>query len=170
MKQLMVRLMAVMSIVALMGLASPAARAQGGAPGGGAGQPSPEDQKAMAEFQKKATTITNKYKPQLDAITKKYKPQTDAIQKKYKAQADAIQKEGQALKPEDKSGAKGQALMKKAADLNKQMMAEAPVKKMLGEIRPVLQKANAEILAAAPAKMKPMIKAQLDQQMKMMGG
>lgn len=170
MKQLMVRLMAVMSVVALMGLASPAARAQGGAPGGGMPQMSEADQKAAAEFQKKAQAIAGKYKPQLDAITKKYKPQTDAIQKKYKAQADAIQKEGMALKPEEKNGPKGQALMKKAADLNKQMMAEAPIKKMLGEIRPIAQKANTEILAAAPAKIKPMVKAQLDQQMKMMGG
>ena len=51
-------------------------------------------------------------------------------------------------------------------DIQTQMKAEPDAKKMLGEIKPIAMKMNEEILAAAPAKMKPIVKMQIDAQMK----
>ena len=180
MKRWMLRLAAAFSMALAVGLGVSPARAQG------QGQPSPAEMQEMQAFQTKAAAIQKKYMPQLEAITKKYKPQLDAIEKKYglakyKAEQMAIQTEARALKPEDQQGAKGLALKKRFDTLQakaksdpnlKKAESEAkPIqKKMFTELQPVAKKVGAEILAAAPAKLKPMVQQQLAQQMKMMGG
>lgn len=131
---------------------------------------SPADQKEYAAFSKKAQAIQMKYKPQFEALQKKYKPQVTALMNKYKPQMDALQKEGQALKPEDQKGPKGQALIKKIMDIQNRMRAEPSAKKYSGEVKPIAQKCNGEILAVAPAKFKPKVKAAFDAQMKQIGG
>jgi hypothetical protein len=169
-KQWMVRLTAALTMAVMVAPAAPQAMAQGpGAPGGGAPL-SEADKKAYETFQKKAGDIQKKYKPQLDAVQKKYQVGMDAIKKKYEPQLMATQKEGQALKPEEQKGPKGQAIIKKMIALQGQMMSEPVAKKMLGELKPIAKKVSDEILAVAPAKLKPMVKQQIDIQMKQLGG
>jgi phage host-nuclease inhibitor protein Gam len=186
MKQWMVRLVAALSLAVTVSLVAPA-HAQKPA----AGAPSEADKKAYQDFTTKATAIQNKYmpqiqavqkkyQPQIEAIKKKYKPVTDKLQAKYKSEADALQKEGSTMKPEDQKGPKGQAFMKKMVDFQNKMKSDPDAKKieaemkpiqtkMIGEIKPLAKKIGDEVLAAAPAKFKPMVKQQIDQQMKMMG-
>ena len=168
MKQWMVRLVAALTIAVTVALAAPQAMAQG--PGGGGEKLSEADKKAYETFQKKAGDIQKKYKPQLDAVQKKYQVGMEAIKKKYEPKLMATQKEGQALKPEEQKGPKGQAIIKKMIALQGQMMSEPVAKKMLGELKPIAKKVSDEILAVAPAKLKPMVKQQIDMQMKQLGG
>jgi len=128
------------------------------------------DQQDYAAFAKKAQAIQLKYKPQFEAVQKKYQPQLTALQNKYKPKMEALQKEGQALKPEDQKGAKGQAIIKKMRDLQNQMKAEPVARKFGGELKPIVQKCNGEILAVAPAKFKPQVKTTLDAQLKQISG
>ena len=195
MKQWMVRLVAALSLAVTVSLVAPA-HAQKPAAGGqkpaGPGAMTEADKKAYQDFTTKAQAIQAKYMPQIQAIQKKYQPQmqaaqtknkatTDKLQAKYKAEADALQKEGQAIKPEEQQGPKGQAFIKKMQAFQAKMKADPDAKKiegaikpiqtkMLAEIKPIAKKIGDEVLAAAPAKFKPMIKQQIDQQMKMMGG
>lgn len=184
MKQWMVRLAAAFSMALAVGFGPSAAMAQGQAPG--AGQPTAAEMKEMQDFQAKTATIQKKYMPQLDGIQKKYKPQLDAIEKKYgltkyKTQQEAIQKEAKAMKPADQQGAKGQALQKKLIDLQAKAKADPNVKKaeaeakpitkkMFAEMKPLAKKFGDEILAIAPAKMKPLVKQTIENQMKSLGG
>jgi LysM repeat protein len=170
MKQWMVRLTAALTLAVTVALAAPQANAQGQKPAGGGGQLSDADKKSYETFQKKANAIQTKYKPQLEGIQKKYKTDMEALKKKYEPKMAAIQKEGQGLKPEDQKGPKGQAVMQKMVGIQKQMMNEPSAKKMLGDLKPVIKKMSDEVLAAAPAKFKPMVKQQIDMQMKQLGG
>ncbi|MCW3055665.1 MAG: hypothetical protein JWN14_4835 [Chthonomonadales bacterium] len=173
-KQPIAQIITALLLTAAVTLTAPQAHAQNPLPGqgapAGAGQMSAADQQEFAAFAKKAQVIQLKYKPQFEAIQKKYQPQITAIKNKYKPKMDALQKEGQALKPEDQKGPKGQALIKKMMDLQNQMKAEPGAKKFNGEVRPIAQKCNGEILAITPAKFKPQVKATLDGQMKQLGG
>ncbi len=165
------RLATALAMAVTVALAAPQAIAQGPKPPAGGGAPMGEaDKKAYQAFTKKAADIQKKYGPQMQSLQKKYKPDMDTLQKKYKPQMAAAQKEAQGLKPEDQKGPKGQAAMKKLMDLQKKMMSEPAAKKMIGEIKPVVKKMTDEILAAAPAKLKPIVKQQIDMQMKQLGG
>jgi hypothetical protein len=190
MKQTMLRLGAALSMALVVSLTAPNALAQGAKPGA-AGQPT-ADQKAMADFTKKATEIQAKYMPKIQAIQKKYQPQMEAAQKKlkpiadklqakYKAEGDALQNEAKTIKPEEQQGPKGQAFLKKVAAFQNKMKADPEAKKIEAEVKPIQAKMNAEvkpiakkfgdeILAAAPAKMKAEVKKKIDEQMKMLGG
>ncbi len=166
----MVRLTAAFTMAVTVALAAPQAMAQGPGAAGGGAPLSEADKKEYEAFQKKAGDIQKKYKPQMDAIQKKHQAGMEALKKKYEPQLLAVQKEGQALKPEDQKGPKGQAIIKKMIGLQNQMMTEPVAKKMFGELRPVAKKVSDEILAVAPAKLKPMVKQQIDMQMKQIGG
>jgi hypothetical protein len=170
MKQWMMRLATAFTMAVTVALVAPQAIAQGPKPPTGGAAPSDADKKAYEAFTKKAADIQKKYGPQMQSLQKKYKADMETLQKKYKPKMEAAQKEAQGLKPEDQKGPKGQAAIKKMMDLQKQMMSEPAAKKMLGEIKPVAKKMSDEILAAAPAKFKPMVKQQIDMQMKQLGG
>ena len=184
MKQWMLRLAAAFSMALALSVGTPSALAQGQPPAGG--QPSAAEMKEMQDFQAKTATIQKKYMPQLDTIQKKYKPQLDAIEKKYgltkyKTQQDAFMKEAKTMKPADQQGPKGMALQKKMAELQTKAKADPNVKKaaaeakpitkkMFAEMKPLAKKFGDEILAIAPAKMKPIVKQTIDNQMKTLGG
>ncbi len=166
--------MAALLLTATVALTAPQAHAQNplagqGAPGG-APPMSAADQKDYEAFTKKAQAIQLKYKPQFEAVQKKHQAGITALKNKYKPKMDALQKEGQALKPEDQKGPKGQAIIKKMQALQNQMRAEPAAKQFSAEIRPIAQKCNAELLAVAPPKFKAQLKASLDAQMKQLGG
>jgi len=169
-KQNIARLIAALLLTATVALTAPRAHAQNPLAGQGAQTGAPQmsaaDQQDYAAFTKKAQVIQLKYKPQFEAIQKKHQSGITALKNKYKPKMDALQKEGQALKPEDQKGPKGQAIVKKMMDIQKQMKAEAAARKFSAEIRPIAQKCNSELLAVCPAKFKPQLKASLDAQMK----
>lgn len=172
MKQLIARMFCALTLISSLALCAPKVQAQvpGGATGApGAPQMSEAEQKEMAEFQKKAMAIQEKYKSQIDAIQKKHQPELDKIQAKYKPKMEALQKEGLALKPEEKKGEKGKAIQKKMQDLRTQMTAEPGMKKFATEMKPVAKKAAAELLEVAPAKLKPQLKKLIEMQMATLG-